>query len=241
MPPRFVIYSLAMLCLAFPSLTAPAPAQETEPFRRTISVTGTGEVRARPDIAIVALGVMKRAATAREALTQNNQAMAEIIAHLRQSGIDEKDIQTSNFSVNPAYQYDNQGQQPPKIIGYDVSNQVTAIIRKLDALGTILDEAVSKGSNQIYGISFSIDDPSAREDEARKLAVEDAARKARLLAESAGITLGPILNISEMLISPPIPLHAKAQRMEAAADSSVPVAQGEQVITVQVNVSWEIR
>jgi uncharacterized protein len=241
MPIRLVILSLAILGLVLPSPMARAQAQQTEPFKRTISLIGTGEVRARPDIAIITLGVMKRAATAREALTQNNQAMAEIIAHLRQSGIEEKDIQTSNFTVNPAYQYDNQGQQPPKIIGYDVSNQVTAVVRKLDALGAILDEAVSKGSNQIYGISFSIDDPRAREDEARKLAIEDATRKARLIAESAGVTLGPILNILEMLPSPPIPLHAKAQRMEAAADSAVPVAQGEQVVTVQVNVSWEIR
>jgi uncharacterized protein YggE len=240
MPSRLVIYMLAMSCLAFPSLTAAAQEQEREPFRRTISLIGTGEVRARPDIAIVTLGVMKRAATAREALTANNQAMAEIIAHLQRSGVDEKDIQTSNFTVNPAYQYDNQGQQPPKIIGYDVSNQVTAIVRKLDALGTILDEAVSKGSNQIYGISFSIDDPTAREDEARKLAIEDATRKARLITQSAGVALGPILNIQEMLGQPPIPLHAKAQRMETAADGSVPVAQGEHVITVQVNVSWEI-
>src|SRR5688500_6401173 len=158
---------------------------------------GTGEVRAKPDIAFITIGVTRRADTARETLTQNNVAMMEIMDHLKQAGIEPKDIQTSNFSVNPAYQHDNQGQHPPKIIGYDVSNQVTVTMRKLGDIGTILDDVVSKGSNQIYGIAFSIADPQPLLDEARRLAIADAMRKSRLYAESAGIALGPIVSILE--------------------------------------------
>jgi len=238
MPPSLLRQFLALL--VFLALSTSVLAQDRPPVR-TISIIGTGEVKAKPDIGIVTVGVIKRAETAAAALKQNNDAMAEIIALLQQAGVDAKDIQTTNFSVNPAYHYDNSNQQPPKIIGYDVSNQVTIIVRKLDAMGTILDSAVGKGSNQIQGIAFSIDDPRSLEDEARRRALVDAQRKARLYAEGAGLTLGPIMSIFENPPSPPIPLSFKAQRMEAAADSAVPVAQGEQVVTVQISIAWEIR
>lgn len=238
MSPYLLSPFLALLALL--PLAAPVSAQDRPPVR-TISIIGTGEVKAKPDIGIVTVGVIKRADTAAEALKQNNDAMTDIIALLQQAGVDAKDIQTTNFSVNPAYHYDNSNQQPPRIIGYDVSNQVTIIVRKLDAMGTILDSAVGRGSNQIHGIAFSIDDPRPLEDEARRRALVDAQRKARLYTEGAGITLGPIMSIFENPPSPPIPLSVKAQRMEAAVDSAVPVAQGEQVVTVQISMSWEIR
>jgi uncharacterized protein len=239
MPPSFrrlYLVPLALLLLATSVL-----GQEREPPIRTMSIIGSGEVKAKPDIGVVTLGVIRRADTAAATLKQNNDAMAEIIALLQQSGIDAKDIQTTNFSVNPAYHYDNDNQQPPRIIGYDVSNQVTIIVRKLDAMGTILDSAVGKGSNQIQGIAFSIDDPRPLEDEARRRALVDAQRKARLYAEGAGVTLGPIMSILEHVSPPPIPVSLKAQRMEAAVDSAVPVAQGEQIVTAHINISWEIR
>jgi uncharacterized protein YggE len=191
-------------------------------------------------MALITLGVASRAATAREALSRNNSAMAEVIDDLKQSGIDEKDIQTSNFAVNPVYVYDQNNQQPPKITGYEASNQVTVTIRKLADLGLILDRAVSKGSNQIYGIAFSVAEPEPLQDQARRLAVADAARKAKLYAEAAGVTLGNITTISEQIAMPPVPVFAKAQRMDAAA-ASVPVETGEQLIQVQLNMSWEIR
>jgi hypothetical protein len=238
MPAR--LFNLALIVIGVCSLSLPLSAQDREPPVRTIALIGTGEVRAKPDIAVITLGVTTRAATAREALTRNNGAMTEILDHMQQAGIPPKDVQTSNFTVNPAYVYDNQNQQPPKIVGYDVSNQVTVIMRKLEAMGEVLDQVVSKGSNQIHGISFSIDDPKPLEDQARRLAVADARRKAQLYAESAGISLGEIVSIFEHVQAPPIPLYGKAQRMEAA-DSAVPVAEGEHVVTAQVNISWEIR
>lgn len=238
MPAR--LFSLVLTVISVFSLALPLSAQEREPPIRTLVLMGSGEVRARPDIAIITIGVTKRADTARDALTQNNDAMRGIIDHLKQAGIQPKDIQTSNFTVSPAYIYDNQNREPPKIVGYDVSNQVTVTVRKLEDVGAILDQVVSKGSNQIYGIGFSIDNPRPLEDEARRLAVGDAKRKAKLYADSAGISLGRIVNILEHLQPPPVPVYMKAQRMEAA-DGSVPVAEGEQVISAQVNISWEIR
>jgi uncharacterized protein YggE len=234
------LFNMILVLIGLMSLALPLSAQERQPPIRTIALIGIGEVRAKPDMAMVTVGVTKRAATAREALTENNIAMLAVINLLKQLGIKEEDIQTSGFSVSPAYQYDNQNQQPPKIIGYDVSNQLTVIIRKLEDLGSILDQVVSKGSNQVYGIGFSIADPKPLEDAARRLAISDATRKARLYAESAGVSLGQIVSILEHMQTPPVPLYGKVQRMEAQ-DASVPVAEGQQVISAQVNVSWEIR
>jgi uncharacterized protein YggE len=233
--PLSVLFALFAFC----SLVPPSSAQDREPAPRTLALIGTGEVRTRPDIAIVTIGVTKRADTAGEALAQNNSTMAEILDHLKQSGIEPKDLQTSNFTVSPAYFYENQGQQPPKIIGYDVSNQLVVTLRDLNRLGTLLDQVVSKGSNQIYGIGFSLAEPKPLEDEARRLAIADAMRKARLYAEGAGVSLGNIVNISEFVQPPPVPVYMKAERGDAAG--SVPIAAGEQLIAVQVNISWEIR
>jgi uncharacterized protein YggE len=233
--------ALASLVLAACLAGGSALAQAPDKPLRTLTMTGTGEMRAKPDTAIVTLGVMSRADTARAALTANNAAMTAILSSLEAAGIAKKDIQTSNFSVNPVYDYDNTGAKPPRITGYDVSNQLAVTVRKLDTLGTILDEAVSKGSNQIYGITFTIDDPRALEDEARKSAVQDAVRKAKLYAEAAGVALDAIQSISEQVARPPQPVYMKAQRMEAAADSSVPVAEGEQVVSIDVSITWTIR
>jgi uncharacterized protein YggE len=230
----FGLFALAMMA------ASSVHAQQMPPPPRIMALVGLGEVRARPDIALITLGVASRAATAREALTRNNAAMAEVIDYLKQAGIDQKDIQTSNFAVNPVYVYDQNNQQPPKITGYEASNQVTVTIRKLPDLGLVLDQAVSKGSNQIYGIAFSVAEPEPLQDQARRLAIADATRKAKLYAEAAGVTLGNITMISEQLALPPVPVYAKNQRMDAAA-ASVPVEAGEQLIQVQLNISWEIR
>jgi uncharacterized protein YggE len=236
---RMTKLSFALFALAI-AAASPLKAQQMPPPPRILALVGTGEVKARPDMAVITLGVASRAATAREALSRNNAAMAEVIGYLKQSRIDEKDIQTSNFAVSPVYVYDQNNQQPPKITGYEASNQVTVTIRKLPDLGLVLDQAVAKGSNQIYGIAFSVAEPEPLQDQARRLAVADATRKAKLYAEATGVTLGNITMISEQVALPPVPVYAKNQRMDAAA-ASVPVEAGEQLIQVQLNVSWEIR
>ncbi len=232
---------LAMLAAVLPPLVPASAAEDAKAPPRTLALTGIGEVRARPDTAMVRIGVMRRAATAREALTAGNAAMTEILDHLKQSGIEPKDIQTVNFSVNPVYVYDSKNQEPPKITGYDVSNELHVTIRKLEDLGRVLDEAVSKGSNQIHGVQFTISEPRSLEDEARRRAVADAAAKAELYSKAAGVALGPILSLAESIAMPPQPVFRKAERMAAQADAMVPVAEGEQLIETQVSITWEIK
>lgn len=222
----------------------PATAEQTQ--TRKLSVSAAGTVTAEPDIAVVSLGVLSQAKTARVALNANTKDMGQLIDELVSQGIAKKDLQTSNFSVQPRYVYpkrSNDGQQrPPSIVGYTVSNQLTAIVRDLDKLGEVLDKAVSTGSNQINNLRFSIDKPGPLRDEARKRAVKRAIAKAKLLAEAAGVTLGPIMTMSESGgSSPPQPVARGRAFAAEAADAPVPVARGEQEIRAQVNITWALQ
>ena len=128
----------------------------------------TAKRRFAPDLAVITLGVMNSAATAREALDANNAAMNSVMAGLKSAGIAPNDMQTSNFTISPRYDFGQDNRQPPRVVAYDVSNTVTITVRKLDTLGAVLDQTVSQGSNQINGIMFSASDPGPAQDEARK-------------------------------------------------------------------------
>ena len=214
---------------------------ENVKMSRTISLSGHGEVRAVPDMAVITMGVMSSSETARAALDANTKAMSDLMATLKAANIEAKDIATSNFSVNPRLDYGQNGGQPPKVAGYDVSNNVTVTVHKIEAIGSLLDKAVTSGSNQINGISFSISNPEAAMDQARIEAVKYATRKAKLYADATSTTLGSVISIIEGggMVQPPVMLQMQARKM--SADAAVPISQGEQVIGVDVNIAWEIK
>lgn len=222
-------------------LAAVTPAfAEGGKMPRIISLSGHGEVRTTPDLAFVTTGVVTQGATAAEALAANTKAMTDLFAALKDAGIEDKDIQTSNFSVQPRYDYSNN--QAPKMVGYDVSNNVTVKLKKVDTLGALLDKMVQSGSNLISGISFDVSKPEDKMDEARKLATQDATRKAKLYAEAMGLQLGGVVQVSEGSgAQPPVPMVRGAMMKADMASAPVPVAAGEQVIAADVNVIWEIR
>ena len=233
---KAVLFSLFALALI--SLT---PAQADTDLRRTIALTGHAEVKTAPDMAVVNLGVFSQGATAKAALEANTKNMSGLMAVLKAAGIDDKDIQTANFSVGPRYD-NSSNNNPPKVIGYNVSNSVVVTVHKLDDLGGILDKAVGAGSNQIDSMSFTVSDPQELQDQARKSAVQDAQRKAALMAEAAGAKLGNVLSINDSTPGP-IPMSARGGMVQydmAAKAAPVPVAQGEMVISSDVNVVWEL-
>ncbi len=211
------------------------------PLPRVISISGLGEVKTRPDMATISTGVVSEGTTAKDALAKNNAAMAAVIAALKNAGIAEDDIQTSDFSVSPKYPpYQPNQTTAPRIVGYTVSNQVTAKVKDLAKLGGILDTLVQSGSNQINGIAFGVDEPKAQLDEARKKAVADARAKAELYAEAAGVSLGKVIQISESnAVIPPMPMYRREAAM--AADASVPIAAGTQTVSANVSITFEIQ
>lgn len=227
---------------------ATAQAAKRERPRRSaelppsVTVVGTGEVNARPDMAQITVGVLTEAKTAAEAMQSNNTAMEKLIDLLKQKGLEEQDIQTTSFSVSPQYRQDQpqpQRAEPPRIIGYQVSNLVQIKVRKLASLGGILDEVVTAGANQVHGISFSVDQDDELLDEARKKAMKDARRKAELYADAAGVTLGRTLLIQEATPNVPQPVYAGV-RMNFARESAVPIASGEQSLSALVTVTYEL-
>jgi hypothetical protein len=232
--------AFAVLLLAvFTAASAIAQTSDLSGARQpAITVAGTGESHGKPDFAHIQVGVVTEAVTATEALKKNNEAMSQLIVMIRKRGIEDKDLQTVQFNVSPRYKYDKNQQEPPKIAGYQVTNEVHVKVRNLTTLGAFLDETVSLGANQVRGISFGVADPAQFLDEARRKAIADAQRRARVYAEAAGVKLGKPIRIEEQAGGRPGPYPMA--RMEAAAASAVPIAPGEQTFSVTVTVSYAI-
>ncbi|MBA3313955.1 MAG: SIMPL domain-containing protein [Planctomycetota bacterium] len=209
-----------------------------EEVPRAVSVTGEGTAVAPPDMATVHTGVVTQAAAAKEALAANSKAMESILAALKTRNVAVKDVQTSQFSVQPMYDHDERGLTRPEISGYQVMNQVRVRVRELDRLGEVLDSLVQAGSNEVSGVSFGVAEPKGVFDEARRDAVRDARRRAELYAEAAGVRLGKVRRISEQTIRFPQPIAMS--RGFAAESSAVPVAPGEEEFHVSVDVEYAL-
>ncbi|MGH2543518.1 MAG: SIMPL domain-containing protein [Ardenticatenaceae bacterium] len=233
-----IVAALTILAIAtFSGRLALAQGENNtpEPFQRTVSVSGSGEISAVPDQATIELGVRTQASTAAEALDENNAKMQALTGTLRQAGIAARDIQTSDFSIWPQYRNPSEGETT--ISGYEVSNRVAIKVRDLSAFGEILDQAVQAGGNQVNSIQFGFGDPSALLDQAREEAMADAAHKATQLAQLAGMNLGVVVTISESGAVPPPIIMRGAADMEQAA---VPIETGESTVSVSIQVTYEL-
>lgn len=232
-----IVAAAAAAILVGPRQGVSATAEE---LPRIVTVSGLGEVRARPDMATVTTGVTTEAATAKAALAKNNTAMNAVMKALKDAGVAEDDLQTSNFSVSPLYAQPQPGQvSGPQISSYQVSNQVTVRVRALPKLGATLDALVQAGSNQVNGISFDLNDPAAVTNEARRKAIADAKAKAELYASAAGASVGNVVQISEVSMTPVMPVRYRMAEM--ASNSSVPIAAGQNTLTASVTVTFEMR
>ena len=209
-----------------------------ETAKSRITVTGEGRVDARPDMAVITLGVATQGDTAAAALAENSRRLAAVLAQLKAAGVAERDLQTSGLSLGPRMDYSREG-QPPKVVGYEASNMVTVRVRDLTALGGILDKAVGDGANTFHGLSFGLIDATAALDAARVSAVKEAARKAAMMAGAAGVALGPVIEMTESGGAPdPMPMYRKGA--VAMAAEAVPVEGGEVSYAVNVTVTWEL-
>ncbi|MFV9505598.1 MAG: SIMPL domain-containing protein [Oscillochloridaceae bacterium umkhey_bin13] len=216
---------------------APAQAQAGVGGMRQVTVFGRGEVRVAPDMATVQIGVETSAPTTQEALAQNSAQAQAIIERVRQLGIAERDVQTSGFNIYPTY--DEQGRS---VTGYTVSNMVLVTIRDLDQAGALLDQVVQAGANRVYGVSFGISDPAEAEAQARAAAMQNARERAEQLAQGGNASLGAVLVISEAIGSGPVvpfPVVMADKAMEGGM--AVPMQAGEQVVSLQIQVTYELR
>jgi len=226
------------LAMVVPAVQAGGPlgAGEAEE-RNAISVTGEGRIYAEPDMAQIVIGVESRAPTAKEAARRNSEDMNEVMAALEEMGIAKEDVQTVDYSIRAEMYYPED--EPPRVVAYVVNNAVQVKMRDLDRVGDFLDEATQAGANNIYGITFTIEDPRPFQEQARELAVADARSKAEQLAETADVGLGDLLSVSEYIIGGPVYVE-RAALAEGIGGGGPPISPGQLEIVVQVGMSYEI-
>ncbi|MPZ55651.1 MAG: DUF541 domain-containing protein [Rhizobiales bacterium] len=223
------------LLLALAVTVVPVAAAGQQPLERGITVIGEGTANVVPDLAVIQAGVTTQGRTAREASEANSTTMAKVHAALKAAGIGERDAQTAHFSIRPVYDTRRDGDN--RITGFQASNQISARVRAVAEIATVLDQMIAAGANDISGIHFTVSERSMLLDKARADAVADARRKAEQLARAAGVRLGRATVIVEHGGSP-VPMERMTMR--AAPAAAPPVAVGEQTLRVHVSVTFEL-
>jgi uncharacterized protein YggE len=221
-----------------------ADAQQTATFAQPIAgtrldVSATGEATRVPDVAIISAGVVTLASTARAALQQNAAQMERVRAALKRAGIADRDIQTSNISLNPEYRYVQD--QPPRLTGYTASNQVSVRFRDIAKSGDILDALVAEGANQINGPSLTIDKPEEALDEARTKAIAIGRARADIYARALGMRVVRLLSVSESGGSYPVPPPMPVMMEARAQAASTKIDPGEQKVSVALGMTFELQ
>ena len=223
------------------ALVLPASAQDNENISKLI-VQGEGKVFAAPDMVTIVLGVETRNASAAGAVAENAMLMSNTTNALLEAGIEEKDIQTSTYSLTTmpeekppeeAGREEDEEITPPEFIA---TNRVTVRLNNTEDVGKVLDAAVAAGSNNIQSISFDLRDPSPEKDRALTLAIEDASRKAGVAASAAGVELGRIMEVSEGYSF----VSARSEAAFALAAPTTPISPGELEVTASVTMTYEI-
>ena len=235
------LFLLASILVLGSLLSACGPTTvytQSEPPMRTITVTGTGSVTLTPDLAYVYIGVQTQDASASTAMSNNTSRAQALIEAIKSFGVENKDIQTSNFSISPQPTYDDSY----NITGYTylVQNTVHVTVRDLEQLGSLLDAAFEAGANTINSISFDVADRTEAVSQARLAAVENARRQADELASATGVSIGDVQTISYYDSTPIVREYVE---MRAAADSamSVPIQSGSMEITTTVTIVYELK
>jgi hypothetical protein len=226
---------LLQLVWVLPGAARPGTAQEPT----GITVMAEGRATGKPDLAMITIGVETRDAEARTAAEQNDAQMAEVMNALLAKGVAEEDIQTVDYSIRAEIDWEDSTQ---RVIGYVVNNSVVVKLREVDEAGDVLDAVTAAGANNIYGIQFTFDDPSALREEARAEAMAETQAKAQALAQLAGVGLGKPRQISESFIEPsPLYLDSAYAVRSAEGGGVTPVSTGQLEVTVKVQVTFDIR
>jgi uncharacterized protein YggE len=228
---------VGILILSFSLLWFVYEYSKTRPELRTFSVSGEGKEVVVPNIAEIRIGVISEGLDLTTLQKENSEKMNRIINFLKEKGIDEKDIQTENYSVDPKYDY---SKSPYRIVGYTISQDLKVKVRDLSKIGEILSEAVNYGANNVSGPNFTVDDKEVYLEKAREKAIKDAKEKAEKIAKSAGFKLGKIVGIQESGPSElyPVMLEEKTVAKEIPQPQIQP---GSQEIKIQINITFEIK
>jgi uncharacterized protein YggE len=227
---------VGILILSFSLLWFVYEYSKSRPELRTFSVSGEGKEIVVPNIAEIRIGVISEGSDLTTLQKENSEKMNRITSFLKEKGIDEKDIQTENYSVTPKYDY---SKPPYRIVGYSINQNLKVKVRDLSKIGEILSQAVNYGANNVSGPNFTVDDKEVYLEKAREKAIRNAKEKAEKIAKIAGFKLGKIVSITESSPYEPYPFMLE---MRGSPEISQPqIEPGSQEIKVQVNITFEIK
>jgi uncharacterized protein len=207
---------------------------------RSITVVGIGKVTGKPDIAHVTVGIETQAPSLQKAVDDNKTKMNGLLETLKKIGLADKDIRTSNYSVYtervspPAPGAEVSNDQ----MIYHVTNQVDVVVRDVNQLGDVLDQAVAAGANNIYGVNFSVEDTAKLEADARAKAVADAQARAESLAQLNGVQLGEALTISEVVSGSAYPMD---YGVKGLGGGGTPVQPGELEMSMSIQITYAVK
>jgi uncharacterized protein YggE len=238
-PPLTLVLSVAALFAA-----APGAAAQTVPAQPQtgISVLGSGIVLADPNVARITFGSEVFDASLSNAQAEASRRMDAVVTKLKADGIQETDIRTTSFNINPQYDLRDQS-QPAVLRGYTVQNQVEVKTTNVAGLGALIDDAVGVGATRVFGIRFEASNMEALKNQARDQAMQNARAKAEQLAKDSGITLGRPISIEESDTGGVTPLARQADSSLAAAPAAVstPIQPGQLQVSTNVRVIFSIQ
>jgi len=207
-----------------------------------ITISGTGEVYATPDIAKLTLGVQTEGADVKSITQENTETMNKVIDAAKSLGVEAKDIQTTQYSVTPKYNWTQERGQV--LEGYTITQNIELKIRDFSKIGDILSKSTESGANNIGNLQFSIEDAEKIKTQARAKAIEQAKIKAQTIAQQAGVKLGDVINVYEDSYYAPT-AYSSAKVMDAvgsaARESVAQIETGEQKVQVTISLVYKIK
>jgi uncharacterized protein YggE len=233
----FALVGLASLALASLADAQAAPQAGSMFQATTLAISADGQSKITPDQATITLGVQVTDATAQAAMRDDAAQMTGVMAALRAAGVPDKDVQTSNISLQAQYTYVQN--QPPKLTGYQASNDVVITVEDLAKLGPVIDAVTAGGANQVSGISFALKDPTAAEDQARQAAVKALQAKADLYAQATGYHIVRLVNLTEGAPEQTSPIRPMMMA-SVRAQAPTPVSAGQLTVDITVSAVYEL-
>lgn len=206
---------------------------------RTITVVGVGKASGAPDVAQVTIGVETQASSVQKAVDDNKTQMNALLSTLKGLGIAAKDLQTNNYSVYTEQKPAPDGANSAAQLLYHVTNQVQVTVRDINQLGDVLDKSVAAGANNIYGVSFSVEDTAKLEADARAKAVADAKARAASLAQLNGLQLGDAVSVSEVISAPDTYLMASSAK--GMGGGGAPIQPGELEMSTSIQITYAVK
>lgn len=238
--PLVLILSFFIVLFIYIKLAGPIPFSVnsvTTQKSTTFDVTGEGKATIKPDIASITAGIQVQSSSVKGAQDQINSVINKVSEAIKQAGVDAKDIQTSGYNIYPSYDYTSGTQ---RVTGYNANTNLLVKIRNLDNVNEVIDAATASGANQVSGLSFSVDDKTKVEAQARQKAVEEAKKKAEGAAKIAGFKLGRIINYSENFQGGIRPVPIMMETTKAVGAPATQVEPGSSEIKISVTLSYEI-